>query len=287
MSEEAAQPEGVEAPVEAPLEGQGAESQSENDLYTGFLDGVSPEIHEQVIPALKAQDAEFTKRFQSLSEKTKPFEELGVFDSDPETVSSYLSLAEAMNGAQSGDSEAQAAVYEWWDQVGEQLGFYEQGLEGEDNSGEEFDSDFPEDFDPYDAQQFSSLLENKVQETIAPLLEALQQTAVQQEQQEAIAQLDAQVKSVQEQHGLSNEVMDEVQELAIMFADAENPIEAGYEKYKALIAKGEGSLFQKKIEQPQTPEGSGPANTTPEKITSENVREIFRQRLDQEKQLTG
>jgi len=284
MSEEAAQPEGVEAPVEAPLEGLGAESQSENDLYTGFLDGVSPEIHEQVIPALKAQDAEFTKRFQSLSEKTKPFDDLGVFDSDPETVGSYLSLAQAVDAAQTGDAESQKAVYEWWDQVGEQLGFYEQGEEGEDGEG---DDSFPEDFDPYDAKQFSSLLESKVQETIAPLHNALQDTAQVQEQQEALAQLEAQVKGVQEEHGLSNEVMDEVQELAAMFPNAENPIQAGYEKYQSLIAKGEGSLFQKKIEQPQTPEGSGPANTTPEKITSANVREIFRQRLDQEKQLTG
>jgi hypothetical protein len=119
------------------------------------------------------------------------------------------------------------------------------------------------------------------------LLNALQETAQVQEQQEALAQLEAQVKGVQEEHGLSNEVMDEVQELAAMFPNAENPIQAGYEKYQSLIAKGEGSLFQKKIEQPQTPEGSGPANTTPEKITSANVREIFRQRLDQEKQLTG
>jgi hypothetical protein len=75
MSDEATQP--------AEVEGQGAETQEGNDLYSAFLDGISPEMHDTVIPALKAQDASFTKRFQSLSEKTKPFEELGVFDMDP------------------------------------------------------------------------------------------------------------------------------------------------------------------------------------------------------------
>lgn len=284
MSEEVAQPESVETPE---LEGQGAESPNGNDLYAGFLDGVSPEIHEQVIPALKAQDAEFTKRFQSLSEKTKPFDEIGVFDNDPQTVSSYLSLAQAVNSAQEGDAESQEAVYEWWDQVGEQLGFYEQDTDTENEGEVGGETDFPEDFDPYDANQFNTLLESKVQETIAPLLNALQETQQEQELQEAMAVLDSQVQAVQEQNGLTTEVMDEVLELAGMFPDSDNPIEAGYEKYKSLIAKGEGSLFQKKIEQPETPEGSGPANTAPEKITSANVREIFRQRLDQEKQITG
>lgn len=278
MSEEAAQPVGVEAP-----EGQGAESPEGNELYSPFLEGVSPEIQEQVIPALKAQDAEFTKRFQSLSEKTKPFEDLGVFDSDPETVGSYLSLAQAVDAAQTGDTDSQQAVYEWWDQVGESLGFYEQGEDGEDSG----DDELPEDFDPYDAKQFGSLLESKVQEQVAPLLQALQQQQQQTEQQKAFEQLESQVQAVKQEHDLSDEVMEEVQELAAMFPNSDNPIQAGYEKYKALVAKGEGALFQKKIEQPATPEGSGPAATTPEKITSANVKDIFRQRLDQEKQLTG
>ena len=278
MSEEAAQP----------VEGQGADAPEGNDLYTSFLDGVPNEIHDQVIPALKAQDAEFTKRFQSLSERTKPFEELGVFEREAEEVGSYLSLASALEAAQEGDEQAQAAVYEWWDSVGETLGFYETGGDGEESESE-FEVD--DDFDPYDRNQLSKLLADQIAEQVGPLAQFIEEQAMTQQEQEALAAAEAevagQIEELRSEHDLSEEVLQEVLELAEMFVESDNPVRAGFEKYQSLVGKGEANLFNEKVNQPGTPEGSGPAALTPEAITSENVKEKVLERLNQQTQLTG
>jgi hypothetical protein len=279
MSDEATQP--------AEVEGQGAETQEGNDLYSAFLEGISPEMHDTVIPALKAQDASFTKRFQSLSEKTKPFEELGVFDMDPEQVGGYLGLANALEAASSGDEQAQESVHEWWDQVGEQLGFYD-AEKGKEESGDESD----EDFDPFDKNQLTSLLQSQVQEMVGPIAEYVQQQQTSQQEKEKLAQAEAKIdESISalkaENPDLSDDVIGEVLELAEMFVNSDDPIAAGFEKYKSLVSKGESQLFDKKRQQPGLPEGSGPAATTPEPVNSANVAQIARERLDREKQLLG
>ena len=277
MSDEAAQP----------VEGQGAEAPQGNDLYASFLDGVPAEIHDQVIPALKAQDAEFTKRFQSLSERTKPFDELGVFDRDPSEVGSFLQLAQAMEAAQEGDGQSQEALYEWWDNIGDQLGFYSQDDSGAESEGDESDTDF----DPYDRNQLTQLLQEQVAEQIGPIAEFVQQQAMTQQEQEALAtaeaEIDAQITELRSQHDLSDEVLGEVLELAEMFIESENPIGAAFEKYQSLVAKGEAELFNNKVQQPGTPEGSGPAATSPDAITSANVKDKVLERLNQQKTLIG
>lgn len=276
MSDDAAQPVG----------GQGAEAPQGNDLYASFLDGVPPEIHEQVIPALKAQDAEFTKRFQSLSERTKPFEDLGVFDRDPETVGSYLSLAAAMEAAQEGDAESQEALYEWWDSVGDELGFYNQGS---DEASDDVEID--DDFDPFNKDQLSQMLQKQVAEQIGPIAEFVQQQAQVQQEQQALeaaeAEIAGQIEELRSQNDLSDDVMEEVLELAEMFVESDNPIQSAYEKYQSLVSKGESALFNDKIQQPGTPEGSGPAATSEDPVTSANVKDKVRALLDQQKTLIG
>ena len=132
MSDAAAQPEAAPA-----VEGQGAESEQGNDLYGEFLDGVPEDLHETLTERLKAKDAEFTKKFQSRAEQLKPFEEMGILEQSPEALGQYLQLDQAMQAAQQGDEQAIEAVYQWWDQVGDVLQFYEQGEDG----GEESEGD--------------------------------------------------------------------------------------------------------------------------------------------------
>lgn len=278
MSEEAAQP----------VEGQGAETQEGNELYASFLDGVNPEIHDQVVTALKAQDAEFTKRFQSLSERTKPFDEAGVLDRDPEVVTSYMTLAEFVDAAENGDPQATEAVYEWWDTVGEALGFYEADDVSDDGSEQELDDEF----DPYDRNQLAQMLQEQVAQQVGPIAEFVEQQAMTQQEQEMLAaaeaEINGQIEDLRAEYDIPDEDLNEVLELAEMFVEThDNPIAAGFEKYKALVSKGESNLFEKKLDQPGTPEGSGPAATSPEPITSANVKDKVRERLEQQTQLIG
>ncbi len=285
-TEAAAQPEAPE------VEGQGVESEG-NDLYASFLDGVPEEIHDQVIPALKAQDAEFTKKFQSRSERVKPFEELGVLDSDPDQIGQYLQLDQAMQAAQQGDEEAMEAVYQWWDQVGEALQFYEAGEEGEEAEAND-DSEF--DVLDMDAKSFQDAVRQQVEEVVGPIAQHLQsreqQEAEQQAMQQATEVVDtwiSEVKSANPQmfEGEDGEqVLEEVLELAELFTDAENPVQAGFERYQSLVSKGEAGLFAKKQNQPNVPEGAGRANTAPPVPTMKNAKELALQYVQNGKAMT-
>jgi hypothetical protein len=283
MGDEAAQSEAAQA-----VEDQGAENQSGNDLYSGFLDGIPEGIHDQVIPALKAQDAEFTKRFQSRAEQVKPYEELGVFDMDPENIGAYLSLDQAVNAAQEGDEGAKQAVQEWWDQMGEALGFYDSdGEEGE--SGDEPD----EDFDPYDPASIQKLISEQLEQSVGPIAQHIQERETQEQQQQALeaaeAAIEAQVEELKESNpNLSDDDVDEILTMAQLFTDQDDPIGAGFEKYKALVSKGENSVFDSKVNQPSTPEGSGPTvNNNAVEATSANVKDLVMERLNKAQALSN
>jgi hypothetical protein len=288
MSDTAAQPEAAPA-----AEGQGAESEQGNELYAEFLDGVPEDLHETLTERLKAKDADFTKKFQSRAEQLKPFEEMGILEQSPEALGQYLQLDQAMQAAQQGDEQAIEAVYQWWDQVGDVLQFYEQG------DGDEGEAGGSDEFDPLDMDKdaFDKAVQAKVEEIVGPLQETVM--TQQQREQEAAEMEEAnqvveQWKSeVQEKFpdvfkGEDGEaVMDEVMGLATMFTDAENPIMAGLEKYQSLVSKGEAGLFERKLEQPNVPEPGGRADTTPPQIrTMKDAKEAALEYLNNGKQMT-
>jgi hypothetical protein len=275
MSDAVAQPEAPE--VEA-AEGQGAESTG-SELYSAFLEGVPEEIHDQVLVALKAQDAEFTKKFQSRSERTKPFEELGILDQDPRAVGQYLQLDQAIAAAQQGDSEAQEAVYQWWDKVGEALQFYE-GEASEEAEGVDDELD-PLDMD---AKSFQQAVQRQVEQVVGPIAQHLQSKEAAEAQQQALAEANdhidgwiSEIKSANPsvfEGEAGEQALEEVLTLSELFIDEENPVAAGFAKYQSLVSKGEAGLFAKKQNQPQVPEGAGKASTAPSIPTMKNARDV-------------
>ena len=274
---EAAQPEAAEAEA---AEGQGAESQG-NDLYGSFLEGVPEEMHDQAIVALKAQDAEFTKRDQSRAAKMKPFEELGVLDQDPQAVGQYLQLDQAIEAARQGDPKAQEAVYQWWDQVGEALEFYD-AKDGNQEEGEASDDEF--DVLDMDEKSFQSAVQKQVEEAIGPLAQNLQTREQQEAEQQALTaaneQIDEWVSDVKSANPnvfdgeAGEQALEEVLSLAELFVDEDNPVQAGFEKYQSLVSKGEAGLFNQKQNQPNVPEGSGRPDTAPKPATMKTAKDM-------------
>lgn len=261
---------------------QGAATPEGNDLYGSYLQDVPEEVHDHVIAALKSQDAEITKRFQSQADRIKPFEELGVFDQQPEMIGQFLSLNQSMQAALEGDPEAKEAVYSWWDQVGDALEFYE-GEEGGQGGDPDADGEF--DLMDMDRQGFQQMLQQEIMQAIGPLAQHLQskeqQEAEQAALQEANQQIDGWIDELKSAHPDlftgedGEEVLDQVLELAELFAESsDNPIQAGFEKYQALVGKGESGLFEKKREQPAVPEGQGPADTNPPAPTMRNAKDL-------------
>ena len=274
MADEAAQP----------AEGQGTEgSEQGNELYAPFLDGVDEGIHEQVIPALKAQNAEFTKRFQERSEKYGPYEEAGILNMEPEAVQNMVALSDVLNAAAEGDEDAVGQAQDWWESVGEALGFYG---EGDGEQGEEV-SGLPEDYDPYDPEQPRNLTMSVVQEALQPFAEHLSSREQQEAEAAAVREaedaLEASITKVQEENpDLSDDDMTEILRLAQLHAEtSDDPIRAGFEQYKGYLGKGESALFASKQNQPVPAQGGGSNPPEPVKVTSANVAEIARQRLEQ------
>lgn len=271
MSEEA-QPVEAAEPVEAvdavEVEGQGADDSS--GLYADYLSDIPEEYHGKVVESLKAKDADFTRRFTAKADQWKPYEELGVNKVDPEQLGGWLNLNSALEAAAGGDEQASENVYSWWEQLGEELGFYADGESPEGGEAEEFD--------PFDPKNIESLVSQQIQQAVSPLMENMskqEQAQLEQQAAESVSQLAESLKS--ENPGLSDSDIDDIFELALPhMEDAESPeaaIQAGFEKFKSLVSRGENDLFAKKLEQPSVPEGSGTPNTAPDNPTLANVKD--------------
>lgn len=259
-----------------PDTGQDAQT-SENGLYSPFLTDVPDDLHGQVIPALKAQNAEFTRKFQERAEKYGPFDETGVFDLDPENVTNLVALSDLLSAAEDGDEQAVGAVREWLDSVGENLGIY-------DNDDDD-DVSVDEDFDPYDPTQIQRLVANAVKEQVAPIGQQISERERQQAEAQAVQQAEQAIEQslaqIQEANpDLTDDDVGQIIQLAQLHAESsDNPIQAGFEQFKQLVSRGETNLFQSKQKQPSPAQGAGTNPVVPDKITSDNVAEIARQRL--------
>lgn len=275
MSTEAQPVETTETP-ESPeaVEGQGTDESS--GLYSDYLSDIPSEFHDKVIDGFKAKDADFTRRFTAKSDQWKPYEELGVHEVEPEQLGGWLNLNKALEAAQGGDEQASENVYSWWEQLGEELGFYAEGEAPEANeSDEEFDPFDPKNID----ERVDRLVQQRLQEQVGPLQERISrqdEAQIAQQADQVVSDLTDSLKS--DNPGLSDADVDDIMELALPYVEgAESPeaaIQQGFEKFKSLVSRGESDLFAKKLEQPTVPEGAGTPNTAPTTPTLANVKEL-------------
>ena len=260
--------------TETPDSGQGAPAESPG-LYKEVLDGVPEEFHPQLVEKLKGMDAKATQKFQSHSERVKPYEEAGVFDADPEQLTGWLNLSQALEAAANGDEQAQKQVHEWWDGLGDQLGFYEE----EKGSPE----DGPTDILDLDPKSLEDMVAKQTAEAVNPILERLEAQEQQQALAEAQEELQNDIRKLREEEpNLTDEDMDDILGLAYQHGqDSDNPLQVGLEKFKKIVARGESDLFASKVNQPGPAEAGGMPNTAAPVPTSENAKELALERLKQ------
>jgi hypothetical protein len=264
-------------PAEAtPAEGQGQEGQSQDGLYNDILAGIPEQYHDTLTEQLKAKDANFTQKFQANSEKWKPYEEMGLQDTDPELVGSWMNLNQLVEQAQTGNPQAVQEVQEWWNSLGEALGF-----SGEDatEAGEEVASELE-----MTPEQIQQMIEQGVEKAVSPLQQTMQQQQQEQQLNEAKSQIQEQLSHIREENpGLTDR--DEQAILALAFQAGENgskdALKDGFEEFKEIGSRGEKELFEQKLAQPRPAEGAGMPNVRQPVPTSENVKELATERLKQ------
>lgn len=230
----------------------------EGGLYD--LDSVPQELRQHVEPILREMEGNVTRRFQQRADELRqwePYQELGIHEVDPADLERLLQFADmAQDPDQFGN---------WWRTVGQQMGL---SLDEGGGSGEldGFTDDELEDMSP---EQIQELIAEQVAEKISPIEAALQENAYAQAEQEAMADISDQLGALVDEHGddLDTEA---ILQLAYAYVD-EDPdgaIQRGFEDYQRLVNNAGADLFDRKVNQPKTPEGRGSTDHSPERITS-------------------
>jgi hypothetical protein len=259
---ESVQPEGGAEEVES--------AELDTNLYPG-LDDVPAEYRQYVDPIIKEVSTNANKKVEDVNSKLKgwePYQELGVNEVDPQLMSDLLQFAEIASD--------EDAFREWWEAVGGEYGFLGEAPENEDED-EDYDEDEDEEVSPEELQQaLDSLIEQRMQ----PFYEAADEQEQERLLSEADQQIGQQLDALREKHGDFDEAA--VCKLALAY-DEDDAVERAFEDYMAIRTSAENGLLEDKSGQPPRPEGSGPANTTPQKITTfAEAKEAAKEKLAQE-----
>ncbi len=252
--------------VQSPGGDQGDTAATDSGLYD--LDSVAPEVREQLVPHLKAIEGNATKKFQEAAEYRKqwqPYEELGLTDIQPEQLQGLLEFAKNAN-----DPEW---FSKWWTDAGKEL-----GLHPDDTGSDDLGLEDAEDLSP---EKIQELVAEAVSEKLSPIEQTLQEQEQARKVEAANEEIDAALSKIESDNAQlfggdaeqKQKVQEAINRLAYSYADdsslsVEEMIHKGFDDYKSLIGQGEKGLFDKKVEQPQTPEGPGATSTSPEKIAS-------------------
>lgn len=254
-------PEGTSTAAQPDAPEQGAGGQGSGDFQGLYdLSAAPEELRPLLEQELKKVDANVTRRFQEHAEFRKRFEPLegidGLTDIPPDELTQLLQFRQVV-----GDEEQFA---NWWQAVGQELGFFDDGTPPEDEGG------------------VDQLVAAAVQQAIAPLAARLEEfeTRGQSEkaQQAAEQEIESQLAELREQHGEFDEEF--VRRLARDYVKEPDFIRRGFEDYQRLIGQGQSQLVDDKLHQPAPAVNGGrPDTTTPQIRTFKEAEKAALARL--------
>jgi uncharacterized protein YdcH (DUF465 family) len=256
-------------------EGEGSdEGQGGSDEGLGLydLDSVDPAYRDDVAAALKEIEGNVTRKFQEHSElrnKIGPYENLGIFDQDPENVANLLAFAEI--------AEDEEAFKEWWNEIGDRFGFAES--DDDDDEDEEFSFDDDDDSDDEDlAEQLSEVVANIVEERLAPI----EQRVSAQQEAEMVSQVEQQIedafKSLHDEHGEFDD--DIVTRFALAYPGDPEAIQKGFTDYQQFVGSTKRDTITSKANGSGPVDGPGKPNTNAQKpATIEDAGRALAERL--------
>lgn len=241
----------------------GADSQGTTDGLFPSLDQIPSETRAHLEPVIREMQSNVGKKLEEHADYRKawePYEQLGINNVEPETMQQLMGLLDIM-------SEGKEEEFKnWWETVGNELDLF---------SSEEGDPDDPlydegGDDEGAGIEELTGVFNQLLDERLSPILQDYQQRQEQDQVTEADNMIDEQMNSIEEEHGeLTEKAKAAVYKLAIAHAenDPQTAVQKAYDEFTDIIGDETESLFKSREEQPARPEGSGPANTTPDKIT--------------------
>lgn len=217
------------------------------------LDGLAPELREQVNSILDQYEGNATKKFQEHAEFRKqwePYGELPITDFDPEYLGQLLEFSEIF--------EDEGRFDEWLTNTARERGILgQQGGEGDGAGGD----------DEYDLPQTKAELEqyvqSKIEEAVAPIAQQTQAQTEQQAQQQISQQLDQTLDKLLQQDQIdpaqfAPEDREAIFSLALAVPENDpDPVAKGYLQFKRIRGEGEASVVNGRLNRGNAPEGGG------------------------------
>lgn len=235
-----------------------------NGLYDQFMSETPDDLKPYVTDAFKKWDSQVTPKLQEaaqIRDRFGPLSEIeGLSDVPAEELSELLEFRSILS-----DPEQ---LKEWIGQVSNVLGMEGQGELSEEDwlaLGEQngwFEGSEPQESSPED-------IARQVIEMLQPQLEPMQKALGAQEQERTTA---ATVSQFQERLGTlladldddqRQEATDVITDLAWRYLDDDDPIGKAFERYQQIRGSAQGSLVDRKLDQPEGSLNGGRPSTSP------------------------
>lgn len=265
---------GAAQPAEAPPNGGDPTAESQGgigDLYD--LSATPEELRPYMEQELRKVNANVEQKFREHADFRKQFEPFdgieGLTDVPREELEGLVQLRGLVQEAEQGKPEA---LQQWWDQVGEEMGFFDDGdpagAGGEGGDG--FEPEGFEDEPPPWASEMAERLE-KLEQGIGPLSEHVSSQEQIQRQQAAEQWTRGEFDKLKEEHGEFDQ--DVVGRLAMSYTDengalTDDAIVRGFEDYRKITGQAQGELVDGKASQPGPATSGGSPDTSPEEFHS-------------------
>lgn len=249
-----------------PNEGQG-ESGDIGSFYD--LSEVPDDYREHIEPLLKKVQQNVDGKFREHADYRKqwePYESLNLNEYEPEDIERLLNFATMIN-------EDEDGFKEWWQKVGDELGFLDSYLE----------SDLDEDDDDLldgeiDMSTVQQAISEQVEQALSPILDRFRNEDQKDAVQQANQLIDSQIEALKKEHGEFDE------QAVFRFAmgyEGEDAVLKGFEDYQKFVNGIKIDTVNGKIKNaPGNTEGEGRANTNAEPVRDfKDAKEIARERL--------
>lgn len=261
--------------------GQGAAVAEGSTGLRPNLDGLAPDVRDQINTILDQYEGNATKKFQEHAEFRKqwePYGELNITDFDPEYLGELLQFSEIF--------EDEGRFDEWLTSTARERGILgQQGGDAADAGGEGDEYDVPQ-----TKAELDEYVQQKVQEAVAPIVQHTQQQSEQQATQEISQQLDQQLDKLLGQDQIDvSQFSDEDREAVFALAlaareDHKDPVAAGYLQFKRIRGAGEADVVNGRLNRGQAPEGGGgraPLDPAKKPTTFKEASAMARERVRQ------
>lgn len=245
-----------------------------NGLFDDYVQGAPPELRPYAEDMAKKFSGRVDEKLREAAEFRKTYEPLsgieGLTDIDPEELSALVEFHQI-----AGDEDS---FKQWLGQAAEAVGWQPEMDEqswaeiGRENGWIDGDYEGGED----DGEVTMEDLVAKVVEQLGPQLKPMQDFVSQQQQTQGISEaekeLAGQLSEVQQQvgDGWSDELKDELVNLARLYVEEDNPIAKAYEHYQRLTGDAQAGLVDEKLQTQTTALAGGATDTRPEDLSWRN-----------------